>query len=167
MSKEVLIITGACGVGKTSTAKAWAKAKKGAIVECDYLTEWIFNDDFPKWNKAEEKFTTNLSFRIAFEYLKVGLPVAIENVWSPEGIELLRSKLFELKEIKVTAVWLKCDPIENHKRDEQRAPEEQMKERLDVVRDELESYEWPDNVNILDTTHLSIEEVISRIGQFT
>lgn len=39
---EVLILTGACAVGKTSVAKEWAKRKAGAIIEYDYFMEWIF-----------------------------------------------------------------------------------------------------------------------------
>ena len=61
MSLEVLILTGPCAVGKTTTAKAWAKNKNGAIVECDYLTNWIYSDDFPHWTEEEEKFTSKLS----------------------------------------------------------------------------------------------------------
>ena len=58
---EVLILTGTCAVGKTATAKAWAKSKNGAIIECDYFTEWIYNKDFPHWTEEEEKFTSNLA----------------------------------------------------------------------------------------------------------
>ena len=36
---EVLLLTGACGVGKTTIAQGWAKSKKGVIIDCDYLTE--------------------------------------------------------------------------------------------------------------------------------
>jgi len=45
--KELLILTGACGVGKSTIAEEWAKRKNGAKVDCDYLTEWIYNTDLP------------------------------------------------------------------------------------------------------------------------
>ncbi|GEM_PF-4904892 len=35
--KEVLVLTGACGVGKSTIAKAWAKSKAGVCIESDYL----------------------------------------------------------------------------------------------------------------------------------
>ena len=166
MNKEVLILTGACGVGKTTTAKAWAKSKQGAIIECDYLTEWILKDGFPQWNEEEEKFTAHLSAIMTMEYLNRGLPVVIENVWSPLGFNILRNEFSKVDDIKVKSVWLKCERIENHKRDEQRVPEDQMKERVDIVNDELNGYDWPEYINILDTTNLTIENVLEAIKRF-
>ena len=163
MSKEVLLITGACGVGKTTTAKAWAKSKQGAIIECDYLTEWIFNDDFPQWNEEEEKFTSHLSALMAKEYLKRGMSVAIENVWSPIGIEILRNELANVDDLKVKSIWLRCERSENHRRDQQRIPEDQMKERVDIVNEELSSYNWPDHVHVINTTNLPLEGVLEKI----
>ena len=165
MSLEVLIITGACGVGKTATAKAWAKKKNGAIIECDYLTEWIYNENFPHWTPEEEAFTVELSGLMAFEYLKRGMSLAIENVWTPKGIEDLRKELFRMNGITVKTVWLKCDLEENHRRDEERIPEDQMKERVDIVNKELEGYTWPSYVHSIDTTKLSIEEVVEEIDK--
>jgi len=162
--KEVLIITGACGVGKTTTAKEWAKSKNGAIIECDYLTEWIYNEDFPKWNEEEEKFTSNLAGLMALEYLREGMSVAIENVWGPKGIEFIRNEVFRVPGVKVTSVRLICNIEENHKRDQQRIPEDQMKERVDIVNAELDGYKWPSYMNVIDTTDLSPGMVLEKLN---
>ena len=161
--KEVLIITGTCGVGKTTTAKAWAKSKNGSIIECDYLTEWIYKEDFPHWTEEEEKFTSNLSVIMATEYLQNGMSVAIDNVWSPNAIEEIRNELFRMRGIKVTAIRLTCDLEENQKRDQERAPEDQMKERITIVNDELNSHPWPSYIKVIDTTNLSTDEVLKLI----
>ena len=163
MSKEVLILTGACGVGKTQTAKEWAKNKNGVIIECDKFREWEFKKDFPKWTEEEEIFFANLAVLVATEYLNNGLNVAIDNVWSPKGIEIIRAELFRFRGIKVNSVRLICDKEENHKRDQQRFVENQMKERVDIVNAELNEYFWPNYVNVIDTADMSIETVVAEI----
>lgn len=163
--KELLIITGACGVGKSTIAKRWAKLKNGATVDCDYLTNWIYCTEFPQWTIEEERFVAKLASKIAIEYLNWGMPVSIENVWSPVGLELLESEISSQMNnmIKIKTVWLFCEIDENHKRDEQRIPAHQMKERVDVVNQELERYNWAEHLYKLDTTHLSIEQTIKKI----
>ena len=164
--KQVLIITGACGVGKTTLAKEWAKQKNGAIVECDYLTEWIFNKDFPHWEQEEEKFTANLTATIAIEYLDYGMSVAIENVWSPYGLEILRKRLQGKTDISVKVIWLHCELQENHNRDEQRIPENQMKQRVDIVNKELREYQWPEYLVKIDTTSLSVVQTLDLLNYY-
>ena len=161
--KEVLIITGACGVGKTTLAKEWAKSKDGAIIECDYLTEWIFNKEFPNWTLEEEKFIANLSATIAIEYLNYGMSVAIENVWTPYGIEIIRNRLRNRTDIALKVIWLFCEMNENHKRDEQRVPKDQMKERVDIVNKELQGHDWPEDLVKIDSTNLSIAQTLALL----
>lgn len=161
--KEVLILTGACGVGKSTIAKEWARLKKGATVDCDYLTEWIYNPEFPSWTLEEEKFVAKLTAKIALEYLHYGMSTSIENVWSPVGITILKNKIQAQLDIDVKVVWLFCEISENHQRDQQRIPENQMKERVDIVNGELQNYEWPDYLEKLDTTDLSIGQTITLI----
>lgn len=163
MKIEILILTGACGVGKTTTARGWAKRRNGAIIECDYLTEWIHKKDFPHWGEEEERFTANLSAKIALEYMAYDMPVAIENVWSPEGIRLLKTGLQAHSGAEIRTVWLYCDARENHLRDEQRAEADQMRERVDIVNKELAGYAWPADVKKIDTTLLSLEQTLDLI----
>ena len=162
---EVLILTVACGVGKTTTAKAWAKRHQGAIIECDYFTEWICNDDFPHWKPAEERFVVRMALSVCREYLSAGMPVAIENVWTPDGVDQLINGLESLAGVtKVIPVYLQCRKDINHLRDQQRLPENQMGKRVDVVDQQLRSYQWPEQVQILDTSDLNLNQVIDRIA---
>lgn len=162
--KEVLIITGACGVGKSTISRLWAKEKKGAIIESDYFTEWIYNDIYERFKEEEETLVADLTFVVAKEYLKHNMSVAIENVWSPSGLEKLKHVLErDFPKIDITCVWLKCERKENHRRDQLRISENQMKARVDIVNEELMGYDWPGYLRIIDSTHLTEEETLTQI----
>lgn len=161
---EILILTGACGIGKTTLARAWAEKMQGAVIECDYLTEWIYRADFPHWTAEEEKFVVSATLALAGTYLRFPMPVVIENVWTPEGIGRLKAALELMPEVtSLKVAWLYCDLPENHRRDRLRVPENQMKERVDIVNREQRAHPWPGYVHPLDTTHLSIEETLARL----
>lgn len=163
-ASSVLILTGACGVGKTTTARAWAKYHHGAVVECDSFTEWIYDPAFPHWQPEEEIFTARLSAKVAAEYVRFGLPAVIDNVWTPDGIRLLYQHLAQwCPEATVRAAWLFCQRAENHRRDQQRIPDHQMGQRVDVVNEELASYTWPDSVTKVDTSELSPTQVVQQL----
>lgn len=162
---EILIITGACGVGKSTISKEWAKLKNGAIIECDFFTEWIFKKDFPHWTPEVEKMEANMSVLLAKEYLKYGMPVAIENVWTPAGLEILINNFTNEQLYKLTVVWLFCELQENQRRDKLRIPDNQMLERVEIVNKELANYQWPDYLSKIDTTNLSINETVNLIEE--
>jgi len=162
--KEILILTGACGVGKSTISKKWAKLKKGVVIESDYFRNWIHNEIYERFSIKEELLVADLSFVSTKEYLKHNMPVAIENVWTPLGLDKLKSNLEdEFRNVNIKCIWLKCDLKENHRRDKLRIIETQMKDRVDIVNDELSEYKWPEYLNIIDTTKLSELETLNRI----
>ena len=161
---EILILTGACGVGKSTIATAWATLKKGAIIECDYFTEWIFNPDFPRWDEGEEKFVAQLALVTAREYIRQGMSVAIEYVWTPTGLKILVDQLQQQSEVtSIKVVWLYCALPENHRRDGLRVPENQMKKRVDIVNEQLAACVFPDYLTKIDSTRLTIPETVQQI----
>ncbi|HAY32889.1 MAG TPA: hypothetical protein PK536_05960 [Ignavibacteria bacterium] len=163
---EVLILTGACGAGKTTVAKEWARRKNGAIVECDYFTEWIFDKNFVRFSYEEELLAARLAVITANEYLKLSMPLAIENVWSPVGLDLLKEELSKIEYAhKLTFIWLKCESEENHRRDNLRVPDDVMGERVDIVNDQLNNYIWPSYLHIIDTTNLTVKETLEQIAK--
>ena len=162
---EVLVLTGACGVGKTTVARAWARQKQGAMVDCDYFTEWILKEDFPHWTREEEVFTAHLAAEVALAYLRFPMPVAIENVWSPVGLELLREKLAGDPLVQsLKFVWLECALPENQARDALRPESDRMGRRVGVVRQELRAHDWPDYVARIDSSGLSVAETLRKIN---
>ena len=161
---EILILTGACGVGKSAISKKWAKLKKGALIESDYFRNWINNEIYDLFSKEEEMLVADITFVTAKEYLKHNMPVVIENVWTPFGLEKLKKDFEnEFREVKLKFVWLKCNLEENHRRDRLRIAENQMKNRVDIVNAELSEYKWPEYLNILDTTYLTEKETLNLI----
>ena len=162
--KEILILTGACGVGKSTISKKWAKLKKGAVIESDCFRNWINNEIYERFSKNEEQLVADLSFAATKEYLKHNMPVAIENVWTPLGLDKLKTLLEnEFGDVNIKCVWLKCDLIEIHRRDKLCIIENQMKNRVDVVNTELSQFKWPKYLNTLDTTNLNEQETLKRI----
>ncbi len=165
--KEILIITGACGVGKSTISKKWAKLKQGVVIESDYFRNWMNNQIYGRFSKEEEMLIADLSFVSAKEYLKHNMPVAIENVWTPFGLNKLKNRLeIELEDLNIKLIFLKCDLEENHRRDRLRITEKQMKDRVSIVNSELSEFKWPDYLNILDTTNLTEKETLNRILEF-
>jgi len=165
--KEILIFTGACGVGKSTISKNWAKLKKGAVVESDFFRNGIFNEIYNQFSKEEELLIADLTFVSTKEYLKHNMPVAIDNVWTPIGLDKLKKNLEdEFEDMKIKFIWLKCDLEENHRRDGLREIKNQMKERVDIVNYELSEFNWPDYLNILNTTNLTEVETLNRILEF-
>ncbi len=165
--KEILILTGACGVGKSTISKKWAKLKKGAVIESDYFRNWIYNQIYNRFSKEEESLVAELTFVTAKKYLNHNMPVAIENVWTPSGLNKLKNALeIEFEDVNIKFVWLKCDLEENHQRDRLRLAENQMKGRVDIVNAEFSEYKWPEYLNILDTTRLTEKETLNRILEF-
>lgn len=163
-SQEVLILTGACGVGKSTISKEWATQQQGAIIECDYFTEWILKEGVPNFSEQEEQLVARMSAKTAIEYLKVGLPVAIENVWFPPGIQTMIDLLIDYDpQLTIKIVWLFCETEENHRRDRQRIPENQMKERVDIVNGELAACDWPSFVTKINSTNLSLGATLQAI----
>ncbi|WP_350290516.1 hypothetical protein [uncultured Croceitalea sp.] len=106
----------------------------------------------------------DLSWACAEKHLKSRFPVAIENVWSPMGLDLLREKIGNsnlINEFKF--VHLKCDLNENFKRDNLRLLDNQMNERVEIVKSELEQYKWQDFVHTVDSSSKSIKETLDII----
>ncbi|MCH7523790.1 MAG: hypothetical protein IIC74_01965 [Bacteroidetes bacterium] len=162
--KEILIITGACGVGKSTISKKWAKLKKGAVIESDCFRNWIHNKIYDRFSIKEEMLVADLALVSAKEYLKHNMPVVIENVWTPLGLDKLKNTLEnEFEDVNMKFVWLKCNLDENHRRDRLRISENQMKDRVEIVNVELSEYEWPEYLNIIDTTNLTEKETLNRI----
>src|SRR5687768_12021927 len=118
--RDVLILTGNAGVGKSTIARAWAAKRGGAAIAADDIRQWILPRAIQAGERYQERSLARISIAAAREFLDKGLDVALENVWTPQGITALRNRLDPLARVRVARLW--CTPAENHRRDDAREP---------------------------------------------
>lgn len=164
LNKKILILTGACGVGKSTLGKLWAKEKKGVCIEGDAFTNWIY-DNHPittPYFLEIEPMTALIAWQCCKTYLDHGFSVAMECVWNPKALNQLK-KVFDQNQVSVTFVYLSCDLGKNENRDQQRTPDCMMNERVGIVKSELEAYDWPSFVHKIDSSGQTSEETLNAI----
>jgi len=166
MNNEVLILSGNIGVGKTSTALIWSKNKNGVLIETKQFDELITKEEFPNLTDAEkEKLISMMITHMTFQYLRDGRAVVIDSVKSPKQIEMLRNELFRMRGLTIKAVRLVCDLEENQKRDQTRNQGAEPNEEVARLKKEMDSYDWPALVHQIDTTNMSVIELIEEIDK--
>ncbi len=158
---DILIVTGTCGVGKSTICWHWAEQRLGATIDCDYFRTWIRNPALHAANAYQEPLLARHAILLAEDYLAMGLDVAIDNVWTPDGLEVLRRRLAEKARLRI--VRLTCTAAENHARDERRSPSDVMGGRVDELRAELDALPWPEYVIELDTTGQTVVQTLQAI----
>ena len=158
----VLVITGTCGVGKTTTARAWAEARRGAHITGDDIRWWIRDKATRRENAHQQEAIARIACAGAIEFLKLGLDVVLDSVWTPTALRQFREALSAVGEVRM--IWLMCDPSENHLRDDGRNPSIRMGDRVDTLLEELLAQAgWPAELRRIDTTGLSLEASLAKI----
>ncbi|MBN1248481.1 MAG: GNAT family N-acetyltransferase [Anaerolineae bacterium] len=158
---DILIVTGTCGVGKSTISWEWSERRLGATIDCDTFRTWIRNPALITSDGFQEMLLARQSVHLARDYMALGMDVAINNVWTPTGLAYLREHL--AGEARLRMIWLICTPKENRARDQQRCPSEVMGGRVDELQAELDALDWPDGVIRLDTTGQTVDETIAAI----
>lgn len=159
--RDILIVTGTCGVGKSTIARRWAGRRLGAIIDCDVFRSWIRNPALIRAEGFQEMLLARHAALLAGSYMAMGLDVAIDNVWTPAGLAYLQEQLQDRARIRV--VWLRAASAENHRRDEERPLSDVQGARVDELQGELDALDWPDSVIRFDTTGQSVEETLCAI----
>lgn len=159
--RDILILTGTCGVGKSTISWQWAERRLGATIDCDVFRTWIRNPALMNSDGFQEMLLARQAVHLAEDYMALGLDVAINNVWTPPGLTFLRGQLGERARLRM--VWLTCAPAENHDRDKSRAPSDMMGKRVDELQAELDALDWPADVVRLDTTGQTVNETVVAI----
>jgi GNAT superfamily N-acetyltransferase len=158
---DILIVTGTCGVGKSTVARRWAERRLGAAIGCDEIRNWIRSPVLITADGFQEMLLAHHAALVANSFLTLGLDVAIDNVWTPEGLDALQHALGD--RARVRAIWLTATPAENHRRDGLRPPSDVMGARVDELQAELDALDWPDWVIRLDTTDQTVERTLEAV----
>lgn len=158
----VLLVTGTAGVGKTTTSRAWAAQRGGAHVVGDQIRLWIRSKTVRHERNYQHEAVARIAATGAEEFLALGLDVAIDFVWFPSMLRYLSKRLSPLADVRMA--WLRCETAENRRRDAERQLTDVMGPRVNELQDELDAAtDWPAELIRIDSTRLSVEDVIRRI----
>jgi predicted kinase len=164
--RTVLLITGTCGVGKTTTSRAWAAARTGAHINCDEIRNWIRSKRIRHENDYQHQAVARIAATAAEEYLALGIDVVLDFVWKPPMLRYLSQRLSPLAAVKM--VWLRCDPSENRRRDGERPANVVMGDRVAELLCELDAIDdWPAELLRIDSTDRTVNDVLAVIDQLT
>ena len=159
----VLILTGTCGVGKTTIARAWAEARRGANVVGDDIRWWMREKTTRHANDYQWRACTEIAVTAAEQFVKLGLDVALDYVWTPPMLQIAVQRLAPISDVRM--VWLQCERDENRRRDAGRAANVVMGDRVDGLRAELEAFEdWPEELRRIDNSGKSVADVLAMLN---
>lgn len=159
--RDVLIVTGNAGVGKTTTSREWALRRRGAAVRGDEIRLWFRIREMRQAEGYQEAFIARVALAAAKEFIARKLDVALDFVWKPSGLSILRDGLGDAARVRVVRLW--CEPSENHRRDELRTGNDVMGPRVDELGRELAALDWPADVTVVDSTGLTLDETLAAI----
>jgi predicted kinase len=159
----VLFLTGTCGVGKSTTARAWATPRKGAHVSGDEIRLWIRDKATRHAHNYQQRAVATIAVTAAEAFVKIGLDVALDFVWTPSSLRHMAERLRPVADVRM--VWLQCEPAENRRRDAGRLANVVMGDRVDSLRDELMALtDWPAELRRIDSSGRSVDEVLAMLN---
>ena len=158
---NLYIITGPAGVGKSTISKKIAEQKnKAALIEGDEIYHQVVGGYAPAWKEGNH---LDIFWRICINtiktYLVDGYDVVFNYIVTPNQLKLLKE---EFKEYNTKFVILLVDENTLLSRDNERPEEYQMKERCITLLNSFKNNDY-NKANILDTTHLTIDETAQLI----
>ena len=158
---DLLMLTGTCGVGKSTIAKAWALSRRGVAISGDQIRLWMRVREIRRAEDYQHDLVTNIAIDAASRFIAKQMDVALDFVWRPNGIAMVRSAMQDMA--RVQAVQLVCEPAENSRRDQLRSGNDVMGPRVAELEQELAQLDWPADVHRIDSTNLTVEQTLARV----
>lgn len=160
----VYLITGPCGVGKSTIAKEIAKnMENSALIEGDRIYHMVIGGYVKPWNDDGvylELFWDNV-IALTENFIKRGITVVIDYIIYPEDLKKV-VKILKAKNVEIKYTVLIAEENALLKRDNERNIDCQMGARSIELLNEFKNLDIK-NQYILDTTDLNIEECGNRI----
>ena len=158
---NLYIITGPAGVGKSTASKKLAIAsKKSALIEGDDIYHQVVGGYVPAWKEKNHLQTFwKVCINMIKTYLDDGFDVVFNYIVTPENLELIKAKI---NDYNIKFIVLLVDEATLLLRDKSRPEDCQMKERCITLLNNFKNRNYNPQ-NILDTTNLSVEEIINII----
>ncbi len=155
------IITGPAGVGKTTISKKLAEIKeKSVLIEGDNIYNQIIGGRVSPWKEGNY---LDLFWKICLDmintYLENGFDVIFNYIVNPENLEMIKDRF---NEYQIKFIILLSDKDTLLSRDKLRPLDCQMGNRCTIL---LENFiaKYPDSKHILDTSNLSIDDIVKLI----
>lgn len=161
---EIFVITGPCGVGKSTISKIVASnIKNSALIEGDNIYNMVIGGRVKPWEDDGtylELFWENV-LAITENFLKRNISVVLEYIIYPEHTKKIISK-FREKNVDIKYIVLMADKNTILERDSSREIDCRMGERSIELLNEYKKLNI-ENKYILDTTSLNKEEILRTI----
>ncbi len=157
----IYIITGPAGVGKSTISGRLAEGlDKSALIEGDDVYHYVRGGYVSPWKEGNhlDIFWKN-SISLIDNFISNGYDVVYNYIIEKDKLERIKNSF---PNSKIKFVLLVADKDTLIKRDKERPIDCQMGERVLVLLNELLNENF-DNKNILDTSDLTIEEVVDKI----
>jgi adenylate kinase len=171
---EILLITGPAGAGKTTACKAFAKGAKGvwAFISQDDIRMFVkagFKNPSKDWDektKVQWDVSITICSDMAIRYKENNINCIIDCFASPD---VSFGKWEQaLKNMRYKVIVLLPGVEETIKRNNQRTGDAKVK--LSQVKEYHEWHSrWEEDkrVTLIDTTTLSVSDVVKKIGEMT
>ncbi|MBO5178744.1 MAG: AAA family ATPase [Clostridia bacterium] len=158
---KLYVITGPAGVGKSTISKELAKrSQKSVLIEGDDIYAQVVGGYVSPWKEGNHlEVFWKVCVNMIKTYLEHGYDVVFNYIVGTKDIETIKQ---ELKEYEIKFVVLLTDEKTLLKRDAERPEDCQMKERCIVLLNSFKEKGYDEN-NMLDTTNLTVEEVVDKV----
>ena len=158
---KLYLITGPCGVGKTTVSKCLAeKLDKSVLLEGDDFYHHVISGYVSAWKEGNH---LDIFWKVVIDtinnYLNTGYDVVFNYIINKEEFDKL-SLIF--KDIDTKFIVLIANSETLLERDSKRPIDCQMKERCTILLNSFLDYGF-DNKYFLDEENLSIDEVVDRV----
>lgn len=163
-NNKVFIISGPAGVGKTTTSKELARQlDRSAYVSGDNVSHMHINGRKKPWeSKEESSLIWDNILSLTKNFLKYENDVVIDYISFPKEVEWLKNQLRDFS-VQVHYVVLWADNETILKRDKQRKPEHQMKERCIILVEEFTAAQVEERFKFDTRESPPISEVVKVI----
>lgn len=155
------IITGPAGAGKSTVSRRIAETKKkSALIEGDDIYGQIKGGYIDPWEEGNYLDTFwKLCLSQMKIYLEDGFDVVFNYIISPDQLAMIKNAF---PDAKIVFAVIMVDAEELLRRDSERLPEFQMKERCLVLLDEFRKHNYAPEC-IVNTTDMTVDEAVRLI----
>lgn len=163
--KKVYIISGAAGVGKSTTSKELVKTlRNSAYISGDCVSHMHVNGRKNPWeSKKETHLIWDNILSLTKNFLRYDNEVVIDYVTFPHEAKWLSENLISLNaEVNYVVLWTDNETLVN--RDNMRKPEHRMGDRCLILVDEFIKSEL-DKKHIFDTSKIHSDDIAYAVNE--